>query len=75
MNALERLLAEELPTGEFGGPRSPRVAVPTPCRARTSATLAAEHRAVLEAAIDGWHWDEDPRHLRAVPNPPSSRAA
>lgn len=72
MTGLERLLAEELPTGEWGGPR------PAPGPAPTPAVLAAAHRAVLEAAVDGWRWDGDPRrlrHLRAVPDEPDEPGA
>jgi hypothetical protein len=43
MSALERLLAEELPTGTFGGRPEPAPAI--------SQEEAASHRATLEAAI------------------------
>ncbi|MFD9256967.1 hypothetical protein [Streptomyces sp. NPDC059538] len=46
MSPLERLLAEEWPTGLFGGSRTPAPA-PAPCRDEA----AAQHRADLEAAI------------------------
>jgi hypothetical protein len=70
---LERLLAEELPTGSFGdGPAVPSsTAAVQPRREPTAGDpLAAAHRAALLAALD-----EKPtvdhrvrrRHLRAIP--------
>jgi hypothetical protein len=26
----------------------------------------AEHRRALLEALDGWHWQDDPRHLRLI---------
>jgi hypothetical protein len=65
---LERLLAETIPTGQFGGPhhRDPEPAPeqhPARPRRETTALEAAEHRRVLEAALD----EKPARHLRAVP--------
>jgi len=79
MTPLEKLMAEELPTGTFGDApptttrrRSKpsdgdRYTVPNP----TSPTVAAEHYRVLEAALDGWAYDEpardaERRHLRLL---------
>lgn len=73
MTPLERLLAEELPTGRFGdGPATPssKAAVKPTKQAPTADPLAAAHRARLLAALN-----EKPtvdhrvqrRHLRAVP--------
>ncbi|MFP8960005.1 hypothetical protein ACLIYP_05445 [Streptomyces nanhaiensis] len=62
MSPLERLYAEEWPTGQWGGPRPAPAAGPDP--------LAADHRADLEAALDGWHPPR--RHLHAVPNEPDA---
>lgn len=64
----DRLLLEEIPTGRFGGPRDPgREPIP--------ATVAAYHRAVLEAEVDAYdraHRGQRPprpaRHLHAVPD-------
>jgi hypothetical protein len=78
---LERLLAEELPTGRFGdGPAVPssREAVMPRREAPRADPLAAAHRARLLAALA-----EKPtvdhrvqtRHLRAVPTPRSHAAA
>lgn len=50
MTALELLLAEQWPDGTFAGPR-PRPAPWTPDE-------QARHCADLEAALDGWAWDE-----------------
>ena len=69
---LERLAAEAVPTGTFGGPR---VTVPAPLtgakphREPPPDPQAARHRAELLAALDG-HLVGRPRHrhLRAVPN-------
>lgn len=69
MTALERLLAEELPTGEFGGPCPYRAPRPPAWWEPISEEQATANRAALEAAIDGWSWDDDPRHhLHAVPD-------
>lgn len=61
MTPLERLLAEELPTGYFGSP--PRLLEPT------SLEDAAAHCAELAAALDGVTVDRDARRLYAVPEP------
>lgn len=78
---LARLLAEAVPDGTFGGqlPESERQQRPSrrPPRPVTEAE-AAEHRAVLAAAIAGFDSCKDsiaargvgprpPRHLHAVP--------
>jgi hypothetical protein len=88
MTPLERLLAEELPTGTFGHARPPapdrRLARPwTP-------EEQAEHRAVLEEALDGWQSDDEHdqrkraysrdrarehRHLRVIDGEDSEAAA
>lgn len=74
MTPLERLLAEELPTGTFGGARAPRPdpPVPTARARRIDALEAAMNRARLEAALDameGRGTGKPERHLRPVPNP------
>lgn len=79
MTPFERLMAEELPTGTFGdAPRTDiRRHVKPAARAHytvanpTSPTLAAEHCRVLDAALDGWAYDEptrdaERRHLRLL---------
>lgn len=66
MNAYERLMAEELPTGTFGDAQpatSPPQHAPRPWTPQEQ----HDHRQTLAQALDGWHWDEDPRHLRALP--------
>lgn len=82
MTPYERLMAEELPTGTFGGarpaPQSRKRTAPADAGDHqianpTSPTAAAEHRRVLEAATYGWEltWDSktgEPRHLKAVPD-------
>ncbi|MEW9521860.1 hypothetical protein [Streptomyces tubercidicus] len=82
MTPFERLMAEELPTGTFGGARPAPQARKrtTPAETSnyqitnpTSPTAAAEHRRVLEAATYGWEldWDSktgEQRRLRAVPD-------
>lgn len=62
MTPLERLLAEELPTGTFGGPR-PNAPQRGELPARTTDLEAAAHRAALEAAIRPRR-----RHLTVVPD-------
>jgi hypothetical protein len=57
----ERLLAEELPTGTFGHAQPP-----PPGPRPWTALEQAEHLAALETALDGWHWQDDPRHLRLI---------
>lgn len=68
MTPLERLLAEELPTGTFGGARD-RKTEPVP------ATVAAHHRQQLLAEVDAYdraHRGQRPprtgRHLQPVPD-------
>lgn len=75
MIPLERLLAEELPTGEWGGPRH-RQLEPAPeqhparPRHETTALEAATNRARLETALnqrDGRGTGRPERHLTPVP--------
>ncbi|MEU7435685.1 hypothetical protein AB0B07_33330 [Streptomyces sioyaensis] len=79
MPPFERLMAEELPTGTFGdAPRTPTRRRTQPADADhytvanpTSPTVAAEHYRVLEAALNGWAYDEpardlERRHLRLL---------
>ncbi|MEU4898224.1 hypothetical protein AB0B12_37950 [Streptomyces sp. NPDC044780] len=72
MTPLERLLAEELPTGMFGGPRSlkPESEPRTPAQPCTPGHVAAEHRRVLDEALGG----PRRRHLRVV-SPPDTTTA
>lgn len=70
MTPLERLYAEAIPDGTFGGSRAPR---PEPSRPRreTTALEAATNRARLEAALDemeGRGTGRPERHLRPVPD-------
>ncbi|KMS79574.1 hypothetical protein ACH49_12160 [Streptomyces leeuwenhoekii] len=62
-DAYERLMAEAIPTGTFGGarPASNRAVA-----ARSAETVPrwtpeeqARHRAELDAALDGWEWDDE----------------
>lgn len=73
MTPLERLLAEELPTGMFGGPRlEPEAAEPEPVRETGPDPDAAAHREALLAALTNLPLDaRKSRHLRAVA-PPSA---
>lgn len=86
MTPLERLLAEEIPTGTFGHARPPAPADPRPIRPWTPEEQAA-HREILAAALDGWQSD-DPheernrassraryRHLRVIDGDDSETAA
>jgi hypothetical protein len=69
MTPLERLLAEEIPTGLFGGPRPTPPPVPYEPRNPVTPEQAAAHYAALDAAVEGWHWNDNPRHhLRVVPD-------
>lgn len=65
---LERLAAEAIPDGRFGGPRPP-----APERRPPPDPFAAEHRIALEDALKE-HKVGRPgrRHLRAVPDPDST---
>lgn len=63
MTPLERLLAEGIPDGTFGGPRTDRPPDPPPPRRPVTAEEAAAHVADLIAALD----EQPTRHLRAVP--------
>lgn len=75
MTPYERLMAEAIPTGTFGGPR-PNTPAHGPYEVRNpvSPTQAAQHYAELDTATNGWHWTDNPRHLHAVPNPESDAA-
>lgn len=61
MSPLERLLAEAVPDGTFGGARTLRRHQPKQ-PARQPDPKAAEHYAELAAVLDGWDWDEDHRN-------------
>lgn len=71
MSPLDRLLAEELPTGTFGHAQPPQPA-PRPIRPWTPEEQA-RHWAELGEALEGWHWEGGTsrrsrrRHLRALP--------
>jgi hypothetical protein len=83
MTPLERLLAEELPTGTFGHAQPP-ARRPRPIRPWTSEEQA-QHLADLNAALEGWqdsgeHAARDrnrhrPAHLRVVDGTSDSEAA
>lgn len=87
MTPLERLLAEELPTGTFGHalPPKPRPAEPLPYVSRWSPEEQAQHLADLTAALDGWHDPGEhaardrnrhrPGHLQVVDSPNDGGAA
>ncbi|GAA0453902.1 hypothetical protein GCM10009544_15830 [Streptomyces stramineus] len=76
MSPLERLLAEELPTGTFGASRPPTQGPSRDSQRPTGPDpRAAEHRAELEAALNGWQHGRPRRHLRPVPNSPARRSA
>ncbi|MGW2844402.1 hypothetical protein [Streptomyces sp. NPDC001274] len=55
MSPLERLINESIPTGTYGEadhhPWTPAEQL--------------QHRLDLEEALDGWHWADDPRRVRA----------
>lgn len=51
----EQLLAEELPTGSFGGPRPQEQRSQAADPKKTPDPRAAEHRAVLEAELADWY--------------------
>lgn len=51
MSPLDRLLAEAVPDGTFGGARQLRTRKPEPAAPRTSPAEAARHLAELAAAI------------------------
>ncbi|MBV9023349.1 MAG: hypothetical protein JO362_06050 [Streptomycetaceae bacterium] len=73
MNALERILAESIPDGSFGGAHAPGWSRPlSPARRPVEAPVrpelppvtpeeAAAHYAALEAALDGTEAVEPPR--------------
>lgn len=68
MTPLERLLAEELPTGSFGGPRELPTPEPMPVREAGPDPDAAAHRDALLAALTNLPLDvRKTRHLRALP--------
>lgn len=88
MTPLERLLAEEIPTGTFGHARPP-APVRREVRPWTPAEQAA-HCAELDAALDGWQSDDehderkrtynrdrarDRRHLRVIDGQSDGEAA
>ena len=85
MTPLERLLAEEVPTGTFGHARPPTSAHQQ-IRPWTPEEQA-EHRAILAEALDGWQSDDvhderkrasaraRHRHLRVVDGEDSESAA
>ncbi|MFE2967531.1 hypothetical protein ACFXKC_28435 [Streptomyces sp. NPDC059340] len=74
MTPLERLLAEELPTGTFGHAEPPTEPEPPPKPIEPWTTEEqAQHYADLLTGIDGWHYREpepeteaDVPHLRLV---------
>lgn len=67
MTPLERLYAEEIPTGTFGD-APPPTSRPQPNTRPWTAQEQLDHRRALDDALDGWHDQTDPRHLRAVRN-------
>jgi hypothetical protein len=78
MTASHRLMAEQWPTGTFGNalpPKPPPPPEPLHYVPRWTPDEQAQHRADLEHALDGWHWDDDPRHLRLMTDHPDQTAA
>ncbi|MGW2933973.1 hypothetical protein ACWDA7_19465 [Streptomyces sp. NPDC001156] len=77
MTAYDRLMAEALPTGTFGDavPPKPPPPEPLPSVPRWTPDEQTRHRADLEHALDGWRWDDDPRHLRLITDHPDQTAA
>ncbi|MGW7001342.1 hypothetical protein ACWGCW_00595 [Streptomyces sp. NPDC054933] len=76
MTPFERLMAEAVPDGTFGGARTREPAQQPPAAYRpkreTTPLEAAEHVRQLEAALDereGRGTGQPDRHLRAVPDP------
>lgn len=63
MNAFDRLMAEEIPVRPEPAPKPTE---PKPPAEPWTPEEQARHRAELMEALDGWHWDDDPRHLRLV---------
>ncbi|MDQ0842440.1 hypothetical protein [Streptomyces sp. V1I6] len=64
MTQLERLLAEAVPDGTFGGARTPqpRRGRPQPARPLWTPEQQAAHYVELAAVLDGWEWDEEHRN-------------
>lgn len=67
MTPLERLLAEEIPTGTFG-----HAIPPTPGPRPWTALEQAEHRRILDEALNGWDYDRNSRHLRLIDGQPDT---
>lgn len=63
MTPYERLMAEQIPVRPTPANPRPR---PTEPASHWTPEEQAEHRRILLEALDGWHWDEDPRHLRLI---------
>lgn len=62
LGPLERLLLEAIPTR----PAPATKPATKPAAEPWTPDEQAQHRRDLDAALDGWHWDEDPRHLRLI---------
>ncbi|SDM76649.1 hypothetical protein SAMN05444921_11325 [Streptomyces wuyuanensis] len=71
MTPYERLMAEQIPTGTFGGAQPAR-RPERPTERHWTALEQLEHRRTLLEALDNWHSDHDPRPLRALPDPPAT---
>lgn len=72
MTPLDRLLAEAIPDGTFGGSR-PTTRHPQPTPHLWTPDQQQAHYAELDAALEGWDWDRprrrtERRHLRALPD-------
>ncbi|WP_438489513.1 hypothetical protein [Streptomyces sp. S186] len=68
MTPMERLLAEELPTGTFGdAPQQRRTTGEQRRVSGVSAIQAAANRRALEEAVGGKRKPQPRRHLYAVP--------
>lgn len=67
MTALERLLAEGIPDGTFGGPRPTRAPPTAQSKRPDPDPDAARHVAELLEALDQHDDDARRRHLRAIP--------
>jgi hypothetical protein len=60
MTPYERLMAEAIPTGTFGGARPPKPRRPAAATAPPwTPEQQAQHVATLLEELDGWEWHDD----------------